>query len=297
MKFGRLASVEGVDFSLPKDASWSRALPGRRVAAPEIRCGLSSWADRGFLGRLYPAGTPTDRFLASYAASFPAIELNSTFYGFDPGRMATWASRVPAGFRFCPKLPSEISHERGLGDVERPMEAFTAALGAFGERLGPVFVTPATDFGPESWSRLEAFVRRYSNEVELAIELRHGAWFAEPRWLDAWSALFREHGVTAVLTDVAGRRDVLHMGLSTPKTFVRFVGNGLHPSDFTRLTEWSIRLTEWVDAGLESCFFFLHQQREVETLELAGHFLPELSRSTGIELPGPRPVPEQLGLF
>jgi uncharacterized protein YecE (DUF72 family) len=61
------------------------------------------------------------------------------------------------------------------------------------------------------------------------------------------------------MTDVAGRRDVLKIGATTDIVFVRFVGNSGHPSDGERLKQWVNTLCEWVDAGIQEIYFFLHQ--------------------------------------
>ena len=61
-----------------------------------------------------------------------------------------------------------------------------------------------------------------------------------------------------VMTDVAGRRDVLTIGATTDVVFVRFVGNLGHPSDRERLKQWVITLSEWVDSGIQEIYFFLH---------------------------------------
>ena len=41
-----------------------------------------------------------------------------------------------------------------------------------------------------------------------------------------------------VITDTAGRRDCLHMKLTSADIFIRFVGNSLHESDYQRIDDW-----------------------------------------------------------
>ena len=109
--------------------------------------------------------------------------------------------------------------------------------------------------------------------------------------------------MTAIITDTAGRRDCAHMALSTPKTLIRFVGNGLHPSDFERLDRWAERLLGWVDHGLQQAFVFFHQQDEAQTVDLAEH-LERRFAAAGRPVLGPWrsasgfiPPGAQLGLF
>ena len=49
-----------------------------------------------------------------------------------------------------------------------------------------------------------------------------------------------------IIVDTAGRRDMLHMRLTTPSAFIRYVGAN-HPSDYTRLDDWVERIENWVE--------------------------------------------------
>jgi hypothetical protein len=77
--------------------------------------------------------------------------------------------------------------------------------------------------------------------------------------MDKLSELLMNHQKGIVMTDVAGRRDVLTIGATKDVIFIRFVGNLGHPSDRERLKQWVIALSEWVDAGIQEIYFFLHQ--------------------------------------
>ena len=101
------------------------------------------------------------------------------------------------------------------------------------------------------------------------------------------------------MSDVAGRRDVLHMKLTTKKAFIRFTGNSLHKSDFERLDEWSDQIQNWRDHGLEELYFFLHQPDESLCVELAEHIAPQLQELTDFEIIAPKRLKtqKQLDLF
>jgi len=295
MKFGKLANVDGVDFALPRDRpDNARVLAGLAArsdrAPPRVLVGTSGWSSRSYVGALYPPGARSREFLALYARAFPANELNSTYYGVDEGRIRRWAASVPEGFRFCPKLPSVISHELELRGAEAEMESFAEALEGFGPALGRVFTVLPPGFAPERLGDLAAFVEAWAPRLELAVELRHEAWYADAGAGRELFALFEANGVTAVLTDVAGRRDVLHMAVTAPDVLVRFVGNALHPSDFVRLDDWTERLGRWLEAGVETAYFFLHQPDDAQTVDLAEHLLPRLAARTGQPLSFTRPA-------
>ncbi|MEM9799693.1 MAG: DUF72 domain-containing protein [Planctomycetota bacterium] len=302
MEFGRLESVDGVDFRLPPDLAENAARldAGRRGHDADLRIGMASWSDPGLVARLGGGGTPAG-VLRAHAAAVPANELNSTFYGFEGERMRRWGSGVPAGFHFCPKLPRAITHDRGL-DADDVMEAFVRAVEEFGDRRGPLWFALPPTFGPDRFRALERFLRTWSDGIPLAAEVRDERWFRAGPWGEVTS-LLDELGVTLILTDTAGRRDAAHMRLTTSTAFVRFVANALHPSDYARLDDWAERLAAWADAGLERAYFFLHQRDEAQTVDLADHLEARLAER-GHAVLGPwrerteyAPPGRQLGLF
>lgn len=91
-----------------------------------------------------------------------------------------------------------------------------------------------------------------------------------------------------MITDAAGRRDCVHIRLTSPDVFIRFVGNGLHPSDYTRINEWIGRMETWVDRGLRREFSFMHQHEELHSPELAHYFIQQLNKRCGTNIPEPQ---------
>lgn len=290
MDFGRVADISSVDFALPGDAPGTDALLAGLDVIPKdarrLRIGSPRWADPGFTGRLYPRGTAADDRLGRYARAFDAIELNTTWYAYDADQIARWAEQTPETFRFCPKIHKEISHERQLVRANEPTQAFCAAIRGFGENLGPAWLLPPPEFGPDRLDDLSTWLQCWPEDLALAIELRHPGWF-EGDWGAEVFDLLERRRVTAVLTDVAGRRDVLHMRLTAPSAFVRFVGNRLDPSDHLRLEAWADRLGSWFDRGLSTAHVFLHQPEEHLVLDIAGPFLKRANARCGTNVTPP----------
>ncbi len=292
MDFGRLTNVDHVDFALPADPPETlRVLGGqKRRRAPVVLIGTPRFADRGFLGKIYPRGTPPNRYLDEYARSFSAIELNSTYYGVRPEAIAHWCSLVPDTFRFCPKFPQEISHQKELRDADAETEAFFGAIAGFGRRLGPAWLVLPPSFGPRQLPSLIDYLARHAARGPMAIEFRHEGWFRDTgAWRDAMQVL-EAHEVATIVTDVAGRRDAAHMRLTTSWAFVRFAGNRLHPTDFSRLDRWCERFVRWFGEGLRTLHLFLHQPDEHLCVELAEHVATRLFELGRIEVPRPRRV-------
>jgi hypothetical protein len=52
---------------------------------------------------------------------------------------------------------------------------------------------------------------------------------------------------------------------------VRFVGNGLHPTDFARIDAWASRLANWCAHGLRQVYFFTHEPDNLLAPDLAAY--------------------------
>ncbi len=292
MDFGRLDSIEGVDFELPVEPGRTSALleASSVAAAPTLFLGTPRWSDPGFVGTIFPSGARPAEYLTHYGRQFATIELNTTYYGARRDHVERWAGSVPADFRFCPKLPKTVSHDLQLVNAREAMAAFVDHISPLASQLGPTWALLPPGFGPERFAQLVDFVAEWAGRLPLAIELRHPGWFTEGAERDV-SDLFRRHGVIWIMTDVAGRRDVLHMHLTTPTHVLRFVGNRLHPTDFARIDAWCERLRDWFQRGLEQAFVFLHQPEEGLNLDIAEHIVRRFEGAP-VVLRGPKRVEE-----
>jgi uncharacterized protein YecE (DUF72 family) len=119
--------------------------------------------------------------LARYAARFPAVEINSSFYRpHQPNTYAKWAASVPAGFRFSVKVPKAITHTHRLAGTDQLLKTFLGEAGELGDKLGCLLVQlpPSLDFQPDIAQRFFSMLRSlYQGAVVL--EARHATWFTE----------------------------------------------------------------------------------------------------------------------
>ncbi len=290
MEFGKLDDISRVDFKLPPDPPENAVvLDGSPRQPLQLWIGATGWAERAWVDRLYPRGTrPTD-YLRWYGRHFNAVELNTTHYRIpSPRQVERWAVQVPPDFRFCPKVPQRISHGGRLDAQGELVHAFTEAVRHFGRRLGPCFLQLPPFFGLERLGLLLEFVARWPKDIPLAVEFRHRAWFL-PTARKQWAAHFRAHGIRTVVTDVAGRRDAAHMTLTGKSLLVRFVGNDLHPTDFSRLDDWVDRMKGWHARGLEAVWFFTHEPDNRHAPDLAKALGQKLQRADWVECRYPDP--------
>ncbi len=91
----------------------------------------------------------------------------------------------------------------------------------------------------------------------------------------------------AVITDTAGRRDCAHMHLTIPKAFIRYVGNSLHASDYTRTDAWIERMQFWIANGIKEIYFFMHMHDETYSPELTVYLIDKINTACGLELQKP----------
>jgi uncharacterized protein YecE (DUF72 family) len=159
---------------------------------------------------------------------------------------------------------------------------------AFGAHLGPVFIQFNDRFGPKRKGELFTYLRSLPQGMQYFLELRHPAWFGVSENWEETTQVLRSLNMGAIITDTAGRRDCCHMSLTVPKTFVRFVGNSLHRSDFMRIDQWIQRLGFWLKNGLEEGYFFMHMPDEIFTPELTVYLVEKLQEAFGLPLIRPR---------
>ena len=266
MKFGAAPDPTAVDYQLPIDPLANRARLDRyelgpTEGRPKSYLGATGWSMKEWVGRWYPKGTKPTEYLREYGKQFNTIELNTTHYRIPNADLVRrWVEAVPADFRFCPKLPQHISHRADFGLQAGHLTAFVAALDGMGEKMGCAFAQLPPHFDASRLDRLNVLLDRWPRLLPLAVEVRHESWFADPFATEALMDALAARGVAAVITDVSGRRDVLHGYVTAPRTMVRFVGNGLIDSDYSRLTEWAAKLRDW---NLPETYFFPHEPENV----------------------------------
>jgi uncharacterized protein YecE (DUF72 family) len=291
MDFGKLEDISGVDFTLPPDCTDWAALPDCRYTTPQIYVGCPVWACKEWVGSLYPTTAREKDYLRYYSRQFNTIELNSTHYRIpDNTTIQRWNADSPTDFRFCPKIPQEISHQLMLQHAEALTTLFCEQVAGLGERLGICFLQLPPYFAPEHLPILTQYLQKFPPDVPLSVEFRHPAWFkgsTGKRPFDEAAAVLQTFGVSTVICDVSGRRDVLHQRLTTRTAVIRFVGNGLHTTDYTRIDDWISRLQNWLAKGIDNIYFFVHEPDNVLSPQLADYLIDNLNKRIGLTLKRP----------
>jgi uncharacterized protein YecE (DUF72 family) len=292
MEFGKVLpeELESVDFKLPPDRpETTRVLKTTGgKSKPQVYVGCAKWGRKDWVGKIYPKGTKEADFLKEYAQRFNCIELNATFYRM-PTKTQTvgWKSKVGNNFMFCPKFTNTITHIRRLKNTDELVDRFLEGIHGFKDSLGPIFLMPHPGMGPKTSETIDTFIQALPDDVDLFVELRHEDWYEDQEAFQNIFNVFEKHQAGAIITDASGRRDCVHMRLTTPEAFIRFVGNGLHPTDYTRIDDWVQRIKQWMSEGIHKVYFFMHQHEELHSPELCRYLIQELNKHCGTEIPEP----------
>ncbi len=286
MIFGKVEHPENIDFTLPHDhPDTKKMLSNHKSDQPfEVYVGLAKWNRKDLKG-FYPRGIKDE--LIYYASQFNSIELNATFYN-PPSinQVKTWRDKVPEAFKFYPKIPRGISHYSRLSNIEDSLTAFCDAISNFESTLGIPFLQLHDNFKPKDLDRLQDFIKAFPKGMPLAVEVRNQEWFNNSEYSDQMSDLLDKEEKIAIIVDTAGRRDLLHMRLTSPDVFIRYVGAN-HSTDYTRLDDWVNRIKQWRKDGMRSLHFFVHQNIEIESPLLAAYFIKQLNRELDLDLKVP----------
>lgn len=298
MEFGRVQDVDAVNFAMPPDHPYTTQVLATGKGKPSIYVGCAKWDRDDWRGSLYPVKAKKTDYLKHYTSQLNTIELNAMFYRIFPATITErWASYASDSFRFAPKFPQVISHINRLKGSEAATDEFMASLQGFGSKLGHSFLQFDDRFAPKSFDVLKNYLEFLPRDLKVCVEFRHEDWFHDTVVVDETYHLLKELNIGSVITDTSGRRDVLHNKLSTPVAFIRYVGNNLHPTDYQRVDAWIARMKQWIDAGIETIYFFIHNHEELKSPELCRYTIRQLNKVAGTDIAEPMLFNDNPSLF
>jgi uncharacterized protein YecE (DUF72 family) len=274
------------------------------------------WTHKAWQGRFLPHPLPAHERLRSYAGWCNAVEGNTTFYA-TPARdtVASWAKQTGPDFRFVVKLPKRITHERRLTGADEELRAFLEAMEPLGARAHALWIQLPPSFGPSDVPALDAFLRRIPQSHRYAVEVRHPAFFADPRatallegvltaagaeWIPFdTTAFFRSPPTSEGERDAWARkpRVALRSHPLTDRPIVRYLGRDNADRTIEGWRPWVRVAARWLREG-RSPTFFIHTPDNADAPALARRFHDEVRALVPDLEPLPRPAPvEPLTLF
>jgi uncharacterized protein YecE (DUF72 family) len=238
--------------------------------------GCAVWAYKDWVGDLFPPGSKSADFLRLYSRRLTAVEGNTSFYALPkPASVERWVAETPADFRFCFKLPREISHSGNLVHQLPATQDFLERLAPLGARLGPAFLQLPPIYGPERLPDLQRWLAHWPTTQALTVEVRHPGWF-EPLAEERLIETLERYRVGRVIMDVRPIRsgsagtdptlatarerkpDVpMHALVSGKLVLLRYIGHPNPEHNDELLDEWAERIADWLGQGI-TVYAFMH---------------------------------------
>jgi len=143
-----------------------------------IWIGTSGYNYPEWKGSFYPSDLPAAKMLPYYAARFPTVEINYTFYRMPNEKLVGgWAAQTPSPYKLTLKAPRRITHDNRLKNCCDLVKAFCGVAGTLGDKLGALlFQLPPNS--KKVLAVFDAFLEDLPPKVCAAFEFRH------PSWLD-----------------------------------------------------------------------------------------------------------------
>src|ERR1700758_5470179 len=102
-----------------------------------IWIGTSGYNSPEWKGSFYPADLPAAKMLPYYAARFPTVEINYTFYRMPTAKLVGgWATQTPPRYKLTLKAPRRITHDNRLQHCESLITSFCDAATTLGDKQG-----------------------------------------------------------------------------------------------------------------------------------------------------------------
>jgi uncharacterized protein YecE (DUF72 family) len=282
------------------------------VRVMRLHVGCAMWTHKAWQGRFLAS---SER-LRSYAGWCNAVEGNTTFYA-TPARdtVASWAQQTDPAFRFVFKLPKLITHERRFTDVDEALGVFLHAIEPLGPRVHALWIQLPGSFTPADVSALDDFLRRLPASYRYAVEVRHRAFFDDPRsrsilenvlagaaaeWVPFdTTAFFRKPPTSEAERDAWNKkpRMPLRSLALTDRPIVRYLGRDDAARTVDGWQPWIEVTAQWLREG-RSPTMFIHTPDNVDAPLLARRFHDDVRARVPALEPLPEPVPvEPLTLF
>lgn len=288
--------------------------------------GCPAWSNRDWIGKVFRQGAESSDLLREYSSVFNTVEGNTLFYALPPlATVERWMAETSERFRFAPKFPKAISHERRLKEAEEETKPFFKILEALahGNKLGVSFLQLPPSFNINNLDTLSDYLKTLPKEFNYAVEPRHISFYDKAENEKRLDGLLENLGIDKVIFDTRPlfsaepddnserearerkpQMPVGHVALSK-HPIVRFVGKNQIDKNDIFVKEWAPVINKWILEGKKPYFFahagddafapFVARQlhRQIKRIN---PLLPDLSE---FEIDRVKPVAEsqQLDLF
>lgn len=256
----------------------------------KIHYGMAQWQHPAWMNWLYPSSLPASERLGRYSDVFPTVEVGSTFYAsLSQTQLQRWYEMVNNDFRFCFKVPQEITHrleDHPWRELTQDWLRFMELLSPFQSKLGPAMLQFPSSCAGEDMEKILSLCELWSLEVPLSVEVRHLSFFDKGRVEKGLLANLSRLGVNRVVMDSRPvfstsayceslidaqkkkPRVPCHPIATAQHPVVRFIGHPDLSLNEVWLDQWALKLSQWLKEGLQP-FVFVHSSDNIAAPTLA----------------------------
>lgn len=223
-----------------------------------IWIGTSGYNYPEWKGSFYPADLPAAKMLPYYAARFPTVEINYTFYRMPTEKLvAGWAAQTPSPYKLTLKAPRRITHDSRLRNCGDLVRGFCGVAGTLGDKLGALLfqLPPSTK---KDTALLDAFLAELPPRVCAAFEFRHTSWLDE----DVFGRL-AARGLALCVAD--SEKLSTPVRITSDYAYFRLRDEGYTPDDIARWADTIRQATE----GCRDVFVYFKHEDEGKGPEFA----------------------------
>lgn len=221
-----------------------------------IHIGTSGFSYKHWRGNFYPPEVKPAGYLTYYAQHFSTTEINGSFYRLPTeATVENWASEVPKGFLFCPKMSRFLTHMKKLNDPEEPLQRFFNIFSPLKKMLGPVLLQlpEQLPFKPDRVKHFYDLLSTDYRAYSFVIEVRHDSWMCKES-LD----LMNKHDVGFVIAQSGAGYPYAEV-ITSRDIYIRFHGpRELYASSYSdeELKAFATKFKAWKKKGYNVWAFF-----------------------------------------
>jgi uncharacterized protein YecE (DUF72 family) len=214
-----------------------------------IWVGTSGYNYPEWKGSFYPTDLPAAKMLPYYAARFPTVEINYTFYRMPNEKLVSgWASQTPDPYRLTLKAPRRITHDSRLKNTGELVSSFCRVASALGPKLGALLFQLPPNL-KKDLAVFDAFLADLPPRVCAAFEFRNPSWFDD----DVFERLQRSNLALCVSDSEKLSAPVR---VTADYAYFRLRDEGYTPDDIAR---WADTVADATSACKDVFVYFKHE--------------------------------------
>jgi len=230
-----------------------------------IWVGTSGYNYPEWKGSFYPSDLASAKMLPYYAARFPTVEINYTFYRMPNEKLVGgWAAQTPSPYKLTLKAPRRITHDNRLKNCADLVRTFCGAAATLGGKLGALLFQLPPNL-KKDLAVFDAFLDELPPKVCAAFEFRHAS------WLDA-EVFDRLRRRNLALCVADSEKMSIPVRVTADYAYFRLRDEGYKPDDVRRWGDTISRET----SGCRDVFVYFKHEEEGKGPEFARLLMQQL---------------------